>query len=83
MLVTWEEPGRGMDWHSHALGHVLRYRQRITPEGDGSRVRFEASVDGPLGALLTRAAEPLSGYGQRRRLARLARLAELTARLAG
>lgn len=80
MRVTWEAPGEGMDWESFGLGHALRYRQRIEPEGDGARVRFEARVEGRLGALLTRLARPLSAYGQRRRITRLARLAELMAR---
>lgn len=81
--VTWEKPGRGMDWLSSGLGHVLRYRQRIEPDGEGSRIRFDARVEGPLGGLLTRLARPLSAYGQRRRLTRLARLAEFTASRTG
>ncbi len=80
MLVTWAEPGGGMDWESTGLGHVLRYRQRIAPAPDGARVRFEAEVVGPAGGLATRLARPLSALGQRRRLERLARLAEFTAR---
>jgi hypothetical protein len=42
-------------------------------------VRFEAQVTGPLGSAVTRLVGPLSAYGQRRRLERLARLAEFSA----
>lgn len=76
MTVTWAEPGRGMGWESPALGHVLRYEQRIEPVKGGSRVTFSAAVHGRLGPALTRLAAPLSALGQRRRLARLAALAE-------
>lgn len=81
MAVTWAEPGRGMDWETRALGHRLRYEQRITPTDAGCRVLFRARVEGPAGALLTRLAAPVSGLGQRRRLRRLAALAELQAAL--
>lgn len=82
MTVTWSEPGRGMGWETRGLGHVLRYEQRIEPVRGGSRVSFGAQVDGRFGALFTRLAGPLSAFGQRRRLARLAALAEFEARRA-
>ena len=70
--------GRGMTWSTPAARHVLRYTQDVEPTGDAScRVAFSATVDGPAGALATRLASPLSALGQRRRLARLAALAEL------
>jgi len=76
MLVTAVEPERGMRWESRALGHVLRYEQRVEPTPQGSRATFRAQVHGPAGDLLTALARPLSVLGQRRRLARLAALAE-------
>jgi uncharacterized protein YndB with AHSA1/START domain len=76
MHVTSVEPAGGMTWESRAAGHVLRYAQRVRPAPQGSRVTFTAEVEGPAGALLTALARPLSALGQRRRLARLAALAE-------
>ncbi len=76
MHVTAVQPERGMRWESRAAGHVLRYAQRVEPAPQGSRVTFSARVEGPAGALLTALARPLSALGQRRRLARLAALAE-------
>jgi hypothetical protein len=82
MTVTWSEPGRGMGWETPGLGHTLRYDQRIEPVTGGARVTFEARVEGRFGEALTRLAAPLSALGQRRRLARLAALAEFEARRA-
>jgi hypothetical protein len=67
-------------WETPALGHVLRYEQRVEPIAGGSRVAFGARVDGPLGSPLTALARPLSAFGQRRRLARLGALAEFEVR---
>jgi hypothetical protein len=83
MTVTWAEPGRGMGWETRGLGHVLRYEQRIEPVRGGSRVTFTAEVAGRYGEALTRVAAPLSALGQRRRLARLAALAEWEAGRSG
>lgn len=82
MTVTWAEPGRGLGWETPGLGHTLRYEQRIEPVSGGCRVTFSAEVVGRLGETLTRAAAPLSALGQRRRLARLATLAEYEAKRA-
>lgn len=79
MVVTWTEPGRGMAWESTALLHRLLYQQRVEAHPEGTRVSFSARVQGPLGELLTALARPLSAFGQRRRLGRLAVLAELEA----
>ncbi|MBC8092935.1 MAG: SRPBCC family protein, partial [Pseudonocardia sp.] len=77
MDVTWCEPGRGIRWTSHAAGHTLEYADLITPHGDqGCTVTMTAHVSGPVGALVEAVATPLSAYGQRRRLARLAALSE-------
>ena len=80
MTVTWAEPGRGMGWETAGLGHRLVYEQRIEPIPGGCKVTFSAQVVGRLGEGLTRVAGPLSGLGQRRRLARLAALAEYEAK---
>lgn len=77
MNVTWVEPGRGMRWESSALGHRLEYADLITPDGDDRcTVTMTAQVHGPAGLVVQSAAGPLSAFGQRRRLARLATLAE-------
>ena len=83
MVVDRATAGRGIAWHSRGLGHTLRYENEVTPWGaGGSRVRFSARVEGPLGPLVTRVARPLSAYGQRRRLTRLDALARLESRRA-
>lgn len=79
MVVTWAEPGRGIAWESTALLHRLLYQQRIEAHPEGTRVTFSARVQGPLGEALTALVRPLSAFGQRRRLVRLATLAELQA----
>jgi len=82
MTVTWAESGRGMGWETPGLGHTLRYEQRIEPISGGCRVTFSAEVVGRFGEALTTVAGPLSALGQRRRLARLAALAEYQAKRA-
>lgn len=80
MHVDEVEPGRGMTWHTTALGHTLRYENRVEPGAGGpqtARLTFTATIDGPAAGPLTTVAAPLSALGQRRRMARLARLAEL------
>ncbi len=77
MDVTWVEPGRGMRWTTSMVGHRLDYADLITPDGDdGCIVTMTAEVSGLVGGLVATAVGPLSAYGQRRRLARLAALAE-------
>ena len=76
MTVLWAEPGRGLGWETPGLGHTLRYEQRIEPVRGGSSVTFTAQVEGRYGPALTALALPLSRLGQRRRLKRLAALAE-------
>lgn len=83
MEVTWCEPGRGIRWTSHAAGHRLDYADLVTPYGDqGCTVTMTAQVSGPAGALVQGVVGPLSAYGQRRRLGRLAALAEFLHRRA-
>lgn len=77
MEVTWCEPGRGLRWTSKAAGHRLDYADLVTPDGeDGCTVTMTATVSGPAGALVQQLVGPLSAFGQRRRLARLAALSE-------
>lgn len=78
MDVETVDPPHGMTWSTTAAGHVLRYGQQVRPTGDATcEVVFTATVEGPAGRLATAGAAPLSALGQRRRLARLATLAEL------
>lgn len=83
MRIAWVRPDGGMGWESEGLGHRLHYEHRVDPGHLGSEVTFRAWVQGPRGAGLTRLAAPLSAWGQRQRLARLGRLAELTVRVGG
>lgn len=83
MHVTDVEPGAGMRWQTRALGHELRYVQQVSPDGGGSRVTFEATVHGPAASLVESVVGRLSSFGQRRRLDRLALLAEREARAYG
>jgi hypothetical protein len=66
-----------MHWTSTMVGHQLDYADLITPDGDdGAIVTMTAEVSGLVGGLVTAAVAPLSAFGQRRRLARLAAMAE-------
>ncbi len=83
MEVTWCEPGRGIRWTSAAAGHRLDYADLIEPDSEGRcTVTMTAQVSGPVGPLVQAAVGPLSAYGQRRRLTRLAALAEFLHRRA-
>ena len=77
MDVTWVEEGRGMRWTTTVLGHRLDYADLITADGDDRcLVTMTAEVSGLVGGLVASAVAPISGLGQRRRLARLGTLAE-------
>ncbi len=77
MEVTWCEPGRGIRWTSTAVGHRLDYADLIEADSEGRcTVTMTARVSGPVGPLVQTLVGPLSAYGQRRRLTRLAALAE-------
>jgi hypothetical protein len=77
MDVTWVEPGRGMRWTTTLLGYRIDYTDTITPDGDDRcLVTMTAEVAGVVGNLVSTAVGPISGFGQRRRLARLGTLAE-------
>jgi polyketide cyclase/dehydrase/lipid transport protein len=77
MDVTWCEPGHGIRWTSTAAGYRLDYTDLVEPAPDGGcTVTMTAQLRGPAGAAVERVVAPLSAYGQRRRLERLAALAE-------
>jgi hypothetical protein len=81
MHVDWAREGEGMGWHSTALGHRLDYVNRVAPApGAGATIEFTATVTGPAAGLVAAVARPFSLLGQRRRMARLAALAELVGR---
>lgn len=80
MHVDWARPGEGMGWHSEAFGHRLDYVNRVErAAGAGATIEFTATVTGPAAGLVSALARPFSLLGQRRRMARLAALAELVA----
>lgn len=77
MHVDWVDPGRGMGWHATGAGHRLVYENRVEPAAEGARVTFTARIEGPAARLLTLLSRGPSALGQRRRIARLGRLAAL------
>lgn len=83
MHVTWARAGRGFDWESTFGPWTLRYRNRVEPTDGGARLDWSAALDGPAADLVVRAVAWLSAIGQRRRLLRLARTAEVLEGLMG
>ena len=85
MVVDDVFPDGGYDWHSTLGPWKLRYQNRVEPaagngSAGGSTIRFAAGLDGPLSVLLQAIVSPLSAYGQRRRMRRLAQLADVVER---
>ena len=77
MDVTQVRPDGGYAWSSTALAHRLDYDWRVRPLGaDRCVVSVTATMHGPLARLVEVAVGGLSAFGQRRRLERLALLAE-------
>ncbi|MEM9466609.1 MAG: SRPBCC family protein [Actinomycetota bacterium] len=78
MVVDEVYPDGGYDWHSTLGPWRLDYTNRVRPgtDGDGSVIHFTAALSGPLGSVVERVVAPLSARGQRKRMARLAELAE-------
>ena len=77
MVVGEVHQDSGYDWHSTVGPWRLDYGNRVEADGDGSVLRFTAELTGPCAQLIERVVAPLSAFGQRRRMARLAQLAEL------
>lgn len=77
MRVTWAAPGRGYDWESTVGPWTLHYRNRVEPADGGARLEWSADLSGPAVRLVVPVVRRLSALGQRRRVARLARTAEL------
>jgi hypothetical protein len=74
----------GYTWHATVGPWRLDYDNGVRPDdAGGSVLRFTAHLSGPAADLLERIVAPLSAFGQRRRMARLARLAELIERRTG
>lgn len=77
MVVDDVRPDGGFAWHSTILRWRLDYDNKVAPANGGSTIRFTARLSGPASAVIERLVGPLSTRGQRRRMARLALLAEL------
>jgi hypothetical protein len=80
MIVDEVRPDGGYTWHSTVGPWRLEYHNAVVPADGGSTLRFAAELCGPAAGLIERLVAPLSAFGQRRRMARLARMAELIER---
>ena len=83
MVVDEVRDGGGYTWHSTLGPWRLDYDNAVdVVEGDGpaSTIRFSAGLTGPAADLVERVVAPVSAFGQRRRMLRLAHLAELLER---
>lgn len=80
MIVDDVRPDGGYNWHSTLGPWRLDYDNAVVPTSDGSTLRFTAELRGPAAGVIERLVAPLSALGQRRRMVRLARLAELVER---
>ncbi len=80
MIVDEVRPDGGYSWHSTLGPWRLDYENAVVPANDGSMLRFTAELRGPAAEIIERLVAPLSALGQRRRMVRLARLAELMER---
>jgi uncharacterized protein YndB with AHSA1/START domain len=77
MRVTRVVPDGGYEWTTSALGHRLDYADVVRSTGeDRCVVELRADVHGPLAGVVEALVGWLSAFGQRRRLQRLAVLAE-------
>jgi hypothetical protein len=83
MIVDEVRPNGGYIWHSTLGPWRLDYDNAVIPNDGGSTLRFTATLHGPAAQAIERVVAPLSAFGQRRRMARLARLAELVEQHAG
>lgn len=80
MIVDEVHLDGGYRWHSSLGPWALRYDNRVDADPGGATVRFTARLEGPAAVFLERLVAPLSALGQRRRIQRLIRLAELLER---
>ncbi len=80
MVVDQVVPDGGYRWHSHLGPWRLDYENRVQSDAPGSRIRFTARLSGPGSRVIEPIVGPISAYGQRRRMRRLAGLAELVER---
>lgn len=83
MAVDEVRPDGGYTWHAAVGPWRLDYDNAVVadPRG-GSVITFSADLQGPAAEVIERAVAPLSALGQRRRMTRLRRLAELVERRA-
>lgn len=77
MIVDEVRPDGGYRWYSTVGPWRLDYDNLIIPTTGGCAVRFTAELRGPAASVLERLVAPFSALGQRRRIARLIKLAEL------
>lgn len=83
MIVEEVFPDGGYTWRCAVGPWTLRYRNRVRAGvASGSVIAFAADLDGPAADVIERLVAPISAYGQRRRMYRLARTAELVERTA-
>ncbi len=81
MIVDEVFPDGGYTWRCTVGPWTLRYRNLVAAGVNaGSTITFEADLDGPGSNRIERVVAPLSALGQRRRMHRLARAAELVER---
>jgi len=77
MVVDEVRPEGGYRWHSTVGPWRLDYDNLVLATPQGCTVRFTAELAGPAATVLERLVAPFSALGQRRRIARLIKLAEL------
>ncbi|MGI9579312.1 MAG: SRPBCC family protein [Microthrixaceae bacterium] len=77
MVVDRVRPDGGYSWHSEVGPWRLDYDNAVQDAGDHSVLEFTARLSGPAARWIEMLAAPLSRLGQRRRMTRLAALAEL------
>ncbi|MEM9651906.1 MAG: SRPBCC family protein [Actinomycetota bacterium] len=80
MRVDEVRPDGGYRWSTTVGPWHLDYDNAVEATADGATIRFTAELSGPGAAVLERIVAPVSALGQRRRIARLAALAELVDR---
>ena len=76
MIVTEVRPNGGYKWHSALGPWRLNYDNAVESNTNGSILRFTAALSGPAAGIIERLVGPVSSFGQRRRMTRLANLAE-------